>query len=67
MTSKLHAIVYELVEQTNAEQWRGYANTTGLSFSWIRAFAENRIPNPSASRLEQLYKAITGKDIGFEL
>jgi hypothetical protein len=66
MTSRLHAIVFELVDQTNAEQWRQYANTAGLSFSWIRAFAENRIPNPSASRLEKLYEAIKGKPVDIQ-
>ena len=67
MTSRLHSIVFELVEQTNSEQWRKFADHPNLTFSWIKAFADNRIPNPSASKLEALHEAITGKPVEYKL
>jgi hypothetical protein len=63
MNSVLHQLVFDLLEQTSPEQWRAIAQKTGLKFSWIRAIAENRIPHPSASRLETLYEGLTGKAI----
>jgi hypothetical protein len=45
------------------ENFAELAESTGLSLSWIRHFADNRIPNPSASRLETLYKGITGHSV----
>ena len=66
MNSILHKLVFDLLAQTGPEQWRQIAETTGLKFSWIRAIAEDRIPQPSAVRLEALYKGLTGKQVEFK-
>lgn len=65
MCSELHSLVASLAKDTTPEDWRKIANETGLKFSWIKAFVEQRIPNPSAIRLELLHKGITGKSIEF--
>ena len=66
MTSRLHEMVADAIAGTNADDWRRIAAATDLSFSWIKAFAAGRIPNPSASRLETLYEALKGKPIKIE-
>jgi hypothetical protein len=63
MTSVLHDKVAIALRRVDPDEYRAIAERTGLSLSWIRAFAANRIPNPSASRLETLYKGITGHAI----
>lgn len=59
--SVLHTTVADLIDNTNRDQWRELATRTGLSFSWIVAFANDRVEHPSAARLECLYTALTGK------
>lgn len=66
MTSKLHTIVFDLIEGTSRDQWRSFAEKDGLTLSWIKAFAADRIPSPSAEKLEALYEAITGKEIEYK-
>lgn len=63
MTSVLHDKVAVAMNAVDPDDYRNLAERSGLTLSWIRAFAANRIPNPSASRLESLYKGITGKQI----
>jgi len=66
MNSILHKLVFDLLAETGPDHWRKITEETGLKFSWIRAIAEDRIPNPSAVRLEALYKGLTGKQIEFK-
>lgn len=66
MQSQLHILVASLVKDTSPEDWRRIALATGLKFSWIKSFAEKRIPAPSAVRLELLYEGLTGKPVKFK-
>jgi len=59
--------VFDLVEQTVPSQWEEFAKHPQLTKSWIKAFAQDRIPNPSASKLEALHEAITGKPVEYKI
>lgn len=61
-TGSLHQLTLELLKSAE-ETTFDVAVATGLSYSWVVAFASNRMQNPSVNRVQHLYEYLTGKHL----
>jgi transcriptional regulator with XRE-family HTH domain len=42
-------------------EWRSLADLSGVSYSWISKFVNNKIPNPGIETLRKLQRAMEGE------
>ncbi len=61
-TASLHLTTLDLLKSSE-ETTFDVAVATGLSYSWIVAFASSRMQNPSVSKVQHLYEYLTGKPL----
>jgi hypothetical protein len=58
----LHEVTYDLLRASEETAFT-VAEETGLTYSWIVAFAGNRMRNPSVSKVQRLYEYLAGKPL----
>ena len=58
----LHNVTLELLKSSDEDTFT-IAVATKLTYSWICAFAVNRMRNPSVSKVQILYEYLTGKPL----
>lgn len=59
MTTPIDAAVKTGLAQRRGE-WKALADASGVSYSWISKFANNKIPNPGIETLRKLQRAMHG-------
>lgn len=60
----LHAVTMHLLKQSEKSLIEIYAET-GISFYWLRKFANGEIKDPSVNRVQELYEHLSGKELQF--
>jgi len=58
----LHSLTLALLRESRESTFE-VATGTGLTYSWIVAFAAGRMDNPSVNKVQRLYEYLTGKPL----
>lgn len=58
----LHQRTIDLIKESDLTFIQIY-EATGISFYWIRKFANGMVPNPSVNRVQELYEFLKGEEL----
>ena len=58
----LHLLTLDLLKSSEQTTY-DVAKETGLTYSWICAFAADKMRNPSVSKVQRLYEYLTGRNL----